>query len=161
MIVVSNTSPLNYLVQIEVQDLLQQLFGTIYIPVAVRDELSNPASPGIVKNWILDPPAWIQIQDIETESDPELATLHQGEREAILLAEKLEAAVIILDEKAARTIAMQRGLTVTGTLGILNQAGLQKRIDIPSTIQRLRQTTFRVAPSLYKWLLDQHGKTGC
>ena len=49
MIVVSNTSPLNYLVLIGTVDLLNQLFGTISIPSAVQDELFDPATPNQVR----------------------------------------------------------------------------------------------------------------
>ena len=43
MIVVSNTSPLANLAVVEGLPLLQQLYGTILIPVAVREELSPAA----------------------------------------------------------------------------------------------------------------------
>lgn len=156
MMVVSNTSPLNYLVLIGAVDLLPQLFGTLSIPSAVRDELSDPDTPDPVRTWIAQPPDWLHAEHIEAGSDTALNALHRGEREAILLAEKFEADLIILDEQAARTVASQRGLHVTGTLGVLNEAGAQGFIDISEAVSRLRQTTFRAAPRLYKWLLDQH-----
>jgi predicted nucleic acid-binding protein len=46
MTVVSNTSPLNYLVLIELQHLLPALFGRVLIPEAVHRELRSPAAPG-------------------------------------------------------------------------------------------------------------------
>ena len=39
MIVVSDTSPLNYLVLIDLQHILPELFERILIPAAVREEL--------------------------------------------------------------------------------------------------------------------------
>jgi predicted nucleic acid-binding protein len=45
MIVVSDTSPINYLTLIGHQDLLQSLFGEIIIPASVFDELSHPTHP--------------------------------------------------------------------------------------------------------------------
>ena len=47
MIVVSDTSPLNYLVLIELQDLLPNLFGRILIPTAVERDLRSAVSPRI------------------------------------------------------------------------------------------------------------------
>ena len=41
MIVVSDTSPLNYLVLIEFQHILPELFERILIPEAVRQELQS------------------------------------------------------------------------------------------------------------------------
>ncbi len=156
MSVVSNTSPLNYLVLIGADHILPERFGTIAIPTAVRDELSDPGTPASVRAWIALPPDWLDIHTVEPVNDVHLDALHRGEREAILLAEKLNADLIILDEHAARTIAQQRGLPVAGTLGVLNEAGTHGLIDIPEATHRLRHTSFRAAPSLYKWLLDQH-----
>ena len=156
MIVVSNTSPLNYLIQIDSADILCQLFGTISIPGAVNEELSAVASPSPVKRWIVQPPEWLQVVQVDSAIPKDLENLHRGEQEAIVLAEKLNADLLILDERSARTVATQRGTSVIGTLGILNRAGYDNLIDIPEVVNRLRQTTFRAAPNLYKWLLDQH-----
>ena len=156
MIVVSNTSPLNYLIQINLDDIFHHLFGTISIPNAVREELSAAASPDPVKRWISQPPEWLKVIQVSSPVPKELESLHFGECEAILLAEQLSADILVLDERAARTVASQRNLSVIGTLGVLNEAGNHNLIDIPEAVNRLRNTTFRAAPSLYKWLLDQH-----
>lgn len=68
MIVVSNTSPLNYLVLISAVDLLPQLFGSIFIPPAVQDELSDPETPDSVRKWSTHPPAWLHVERIEPDS---------------------------------------------------------------------------------------------
>lgn len=52
MIVVADTSPINYLCIIEQIDLLSELFGTVVIPQAVLDELHAAGSPDAVKAWI-------------------------------------------------------------------------------------------------------------
>ena len=41
MTVISNTSPLNYLTLIDLQDILPALFGRVLIPEAVWHELSS------------------------------------------------------------------------------------------------------------------------
>lgn len=46
------------------------------------------------------------------------------------------------------------GLTVTGLLGVLYQAGLQRLIDFPSAIEQLQLTTFRASPALIQSLLE-------
>lgn len=156
MIVVSNTSPLNYLVLLEAVDVLPHLFDAIHIPTAVRAELADPASPASVRRWISHPPPWLHVKDVQPGSDTHLAALHRGERDAILLAEDLGADLLLLDERMARTLATERGLPIAGTLGVLNQAGARGLIDIPEAVNMLRQTTFRAAPSLYRWLLEEH-----
>lgn len=84
--------------------------------------------------------------------------LHSGEREAIWLAEELKADLIILDEKPARQIARERGLNLTGLLGILEIAATRQLIDLPTVLERLQQTTFRASPRLLKSLLERHQK---
>src|SRR5215470_5076615 len=44
-VVVADTGPLNYLVQIEAIDVLPKLFGKIGIPAAVQDELTHSGAP--------------------------------------------------------------------------------------------------------------------
>jgi len=51
MIIIADTSPINYLVLTGFQELLPTLFGQILIPEAVLDELQSPATPPAVKQW--------------------------------------------------------------------------------------------------------------
>ena len=51
MIVVSNTSPLNYLLLIDQIDLLPSLFEKIIIPEVVRDEMLDPDAPPALQQW--------------------------------------------------------------------------------------------------------------
>ena len=52
MIVVSDTSPLDYLILIDRQNVLPALFGQIIILQAVLNELQHPKTPIKIKNWI-------------------------------------------------------------------------------------------------------------
>jgi len=56
MIVISDTSPLRYLVETGLVHILETLFGKVLIPQAVFDELQHPKTPQKVKDWISDPP---------------------------------------------------------------------------------------------------------
>ena len=62
MIVISDTTPINYLVLIGAQDILRTLFGIVYIPPAVFDELTRPKTPAIVRQWAEKHPAWVIVQ---------------------------------------------------------------------------------------------------
>jgi predicted nucleic acid-binding protein len=156
MIVVADASPICYLLLIEHVELLQRLFGQVVIPRAVRDELNAEGAPAIVRTWSAHPPPWLQIQSVVTASDAALDRLHLGEREAIALAEQLKADLIVLDEKTARRIAVERRLNITGLLGILDEAATRRLIDLPMATEQLRRTTFRASPRLLKALLDRH-----
>lgn len=59
MIVVADTSPINYLLLIGKIDLLPQLFGQIIIPDVVRDEMLDPLAPPALQEWMASPPAWL------------------------------------------------------------------------------------------------------
>lgn len=50
--VVSNTSPLNYLVLIDQIELLPALYGRVLIPQSVAEELKAPETPEVVREWI-------------------------------------------------------------------------------------------------------------
>ncbi len=103
-------------------------------------------------------PPWLKIYPVNPIADVTLNRLHSGEREAILLAEQLDADLIILDEKAARQIARERGLQLTGLLGILAIAAAQNLIDLPTVVSRLQQTSFRASPRLLRTLLARYSK---
>lgn len=85
MIVVSDTSPLNYLILIELPDILPKLFDRILIPEAVRRELLSPAAPDAVKRFLAAAPDWLEARP-SPDVDPALRQLDSGEREAISLA---------------------------------------------------------------------------
>jgi predicted nucleic acid-binding protein len=57
MIVIADTSPLNYLVLIEEVEILSRLFGIVIIPPAVFEELSDPETPTAVRDWIAKRPS--------------------------------------------------------------------------------------------------------
>ena len=58
MIVVSNTSPLNYLILIDAIDILPVLFDRVVVPESVANELAHDRAPEDVQSWISDPPSW-------------------------------------------------------------------------------------------------------
>jgi len=156
MIIVSNTSPINYLILIEQINLLAELFQQIIIPQAVYTELSDRFAPPPVQAWIANPPSWLKIQSVSQTADAIANLLDPGETEAIVLAQELNADLLILDDMKARRIAKDRGLAITGILGILDQAATIKLIDLPVAIQRLKNTSFWASDSLLQKLLDKH-----
>ena len=156
MIVVSNSSPICYLILIEQIHLLPNMFGTLTVPEAVIRELSNQRAPEVVRGWAAQLPQWIKVQTLKAGPDPEFNRLHAGEREAILLAQDIEADLIILDEKAARQIAKEQGLQVTGLVGIIDEAATRGMVNLLDAVERIRQTNFRISPILLKTLLDRH-----
>lgn len=78
-IVIADTGPINYLVLIGHVDVLPVLFEQIIMPLAVRDELSAPAAPLTVRNWIAIPPARLELRAANQQNDASLADLGAGE----------------------------------------------------------------------------------
>jgi predicted nucleic acid-binding protein len=152
--VVADTSPLCYLLLIEQIDLLPSLFDRVLIPRAVAAELAHAAADRKLRDWIARPPAWLEILEAPP-TGVELSRLHAGEREAIALAEKSAADLVILDERKARQVALERGLAVTGLLGILVRAAERGLVEMQEVLGRLRQTSFRADPKLLASLLDR------
>ena len=150
MIVVSDTSPINYLVLIGHAELLPALFGAVYIPPAVLSELSHKDAPLVVHEWLRTIPAWL-VTHSPAVMDPTLS-LDRGESEAISLAMELGAQVLI-DERSGREAASDRGLHVAGTLAVLGMAAERKLIDLTAAIEKLRATKFRASEALYRSFL--------
>jgi predicted nucleic acid-binding protein len=61
MIVVSDASPLNYLVLIDAVDILPALFGRVLTPPAVWCELHRDRTPEAVRQWASQPPPWLEV----------------------------------------------------------------------------------------------------
>jgi len=156
MIVIADTSPLNYLLLIGEIDLLPKLYPHIAIPPAVQVELRNADAPDIVRAWIENPPAWLAIMAPHSSDDPRLSALDSGEREALALALELRADLVLIDERDARAVAELCGLTVAGTMRVLASAANLNLVDLEEAFGRLRCTSFRVHPYLMEQLLQQN-----
>jgi predicted nucleic acid-binding protein len=151
--VVSDTSPICYLLLIGQIELLEALFQRVYIPSAVQDELAHPDAPAILRDWMASPPAWLEVRSAPAE-EMSLSRLHAGEREAILLAHELRAEVVLLDDRRARLAARESGLEVMGLLGVLSQAAKKGLVSLVDALDRLQRTSFRVNPRLLKAKLE-------
>lgn len=141
-VVVSDTSPLNYLVLIDLVEILPRLFSRVIIPPAVAGELSQPGTPEKVRQWIARPPAWLEQRTPQDTSS--VQNLDPGETEAICLAEELGISFIIIDERKGRQAARGRGLLVAGTLALLETAAENGWINFDEAIRRLKSTPFRI-----------------
>jgi predicted nucleic acid-binding protein len=156
MIVIADTSPLNYIVLIGEVEILHRPYGRVVIPEAVWRELQHSQTPAAVAEWIARRPAWLEVERTTIPSDAGLRLLAKGEREAIILAQQHgQDALLLMDEGKGRREAIRHNLRITGTLGVLNDAASRGWVDLPSAFERLRQTTFRASPSLLQSLLDR------
>jgi len=158
MIVIADTSPLNYLILLRHVEVLRALYGRVVIPQAVARELRSPRSPELVRGWIGDAPEWLEVRQVAGTGDAALARLDDGEREAILLAEEVRADALILDERAGRQEAERRKIRVIGTVRVLDDAAEAELLDLPAAIERLQSAGFYLEPRLAKFLLERHAE---
>ena len=145
-LVVADTGPINYLILIEAIDLLPRLFETIFVPRAVYGGLAHADTPAAVRAWAAQVPNWLEIRPDPNRNtnDAAEAALDEGGRAAIALAVAIRAELILMDDRAA--VAYRQGLTVTGTLGVLDLAARRGLLDLAVAIGRLKATNFRCRP---------------
>ena len=149
MIVVADASPLNYLIQLQCDEVLPRLYRRVYAPLAVIEELRHPAAPGGVASWLAHIPEWIEIRTVASAPDLSLEALGPGEQQAIQLAQEQHADLLLIDERKGRLEATRRGIATTGTLGVLLAAGVKGLLDAESAYRRLlRETNFRATPQV-------------
>ena len=144
--IISNTSPLQYLHQLGVLDILPKLVTTITVPPAVQDELTVGRNLGLnlPDLQILD---WIIVRRPSSFAAlPMVTDLGAGEREVLALALEISDCVCVLDDALSRQVASALQLRVTGTLGVLIDA---KRAGLISAVRpqldQLHSLGFRLA----------------
>jgi predicted nucleic acid-binding protein len=114
MIVVSDTSPIKYLVQIDAINILPALFGQVTVPDAVHGERLAPNSPVRVRRWLLEQPPWLRIETASNSClDGVDGRLDAGERQAIASAIDRKAGLLIVDERAGRLESKRLNVNVT------------------------------------------------
>jgi predicted nucleic acid-binding protein len=153
--IVSDTTPLNYLVLIQAADILSNMYGKVLIPPAVKAELAHANTPDVVRTWISEPPSWLEMVNLKKPVDLALSHLDGGEQEAMSLASELQANLLLMDERDGVAVARRRGLKVVGTLSVLDLAAARGLIDLQTMFDRLRETTFRSPQRLMANMLEQ------
>lgn len=161
MIVVSDATPVISLLKINQLNLLHGLFQEVLIPQAVYDELT--LNPAFEKEAIqIKECTFITKVEVGQEFSVNLfqrvTGLDRGESEAIIYTDNEGADLILMDEIKGRKVAVQMGLNVMGTLGILLEAYEQKllsREEIFSGLDILKNSRRFISEALYKQLIEK------
>lgn len=157
MIVVSDATPLIALAKIGKLHILMELFGTIFIPQSVYDEVVTNAV-NKPDSLAISQAAWIEVRVPENQSQVAYlrADLDAGEAEALVLAKEKNADWILLDEVKARFAAEFLGLRYIGTLGILLLAKRKRIIiDVRPLIEDLRGKSFFISDHVVHSILKK------
>jgi predicted nucleic acid-binding protein len=148
MIVVADTSHLNYLVLIGEVELLFALYDSVLIPVEVHQELQHQNTPPAVRAWASSLPSWCHVQALTSVPDASLRELDAGERDAIQLALEMGVDTLLMDHNEGRREAMRRHLYVTGTVAVLEIAAQRGLIEFRAGLERLDRTNFRLSAKI-------------
>ena len=134
-VIIADTACLIGLANIGQINLLKKMYGSIII------------TPEVAEEYGIALPEWIAVKAVSGAD--KVAVFHKfiglGESSAIALTMETEDALLIVDDRRARQFALNLGLEITGTLGLLIQA-YQKNIisDIDSIVASLREIGFRL-----------------
>ncbi|MFZ3136172.1 MAG: DUF3368 domain-containing protein [Thermodesulfovibrionales bacterium] len=153
--VVVDSSCLIGLAQINLFELLKELFSEVYISDAVYNEVvikgkgeigSEDTESAVKDGWILKK----TIND-EVAINALATILGKGEAEAIILYKELKLDCALIDERTARSMADLMNVNTMGVLGIIDLA-IKKGFSIDKTkvIDRLKDSGFRISDKLYK-----------
>lgn len=156
MIVVSDTSPVTYLIQVDYLELLKDLYSEVIIPTEVFKELQD-ASVNIPSLTAAINTGWIRVQtpSIKLPLGPD-EDLDDGEAEAIALAIEIKADLLLMDERHGTLVARKLNLQVFGLLAVLVEAKQKGLLPaVKPLLDRIIQLGFRASPNLYKQILSQ------
>jgi len=158
MEIVANASPLIGLARINKFYLLKELFGKVYIPAAVYQEvvIAGENEPGADETKTGIEKGWIEKEEVKDTLAVEslLSIINIGEAEAIILARELKVDRVLLDDLGARDEAHLLGLKVTGTIGILQLAmDIGMPISLKRELDNLKDAGFRISDELYQKVL--------
>ena len=141
--------------------LANQLFGEVQIPNAVYEELvSNTRFPDESRQ-IRECPFINRVDVTDVQSVKLLrrsAGLDAGESEAIVLSDSLSASLLLMDEAKGRQVAIQMGIQIMGTIGMLLAAHKERLLskeEIQQCIEILKTTGRHISERLYKQLLEK------
>jgi len=157
MKIVSNTTPIISLASIGQLSLLTDLFGKIYIPQAVYNEIKYKKSYGYQEIDNID------FEVVTIQGNDYLGfllnELDKGEAEAIFLAKELNADMLIIDERMGYKIAQSQNLYSIGTLTVLQVAKEKQLIaKVKPLLDEMIQKGRWYSKAVYKQFLTQIGE---
>ncbi len=153
-VVICNTSPIQYLYQADMLELLPALAGQVYVPEAVVAELEEGRSRNVLLPALEDL-SWLIVRPVRNRTLLPLVThLGDGEKEVLALGLETQDALLLLDDRDARRYAQTLGLEISGTLGLLLRAKERGILDaVRPALDRLQALRFRLNPRTRQMVL--------
>ena len=157
--VIVNTSPLQYLFQLELLHLLPELYGKIIVPKAVAQELEQGRAWGVFLP-VVEELSWVTISEPKYPTLLPLASgFGKGELQVLTLAKEIPDSLVVLDDGRARRYACLLNINVVGTLGILIKAKQLGKLEaIHPILEKLEMLHFRLHPRTRQAVLRLAGE---
>ncbi|HEV8718090.1 MAG TPA: hypothetical protein VGX03_35400 [Candidatus Binatia bacterium] len=177
---VSNTGPLISALQCDRIDLLKHYFFVLYVTASEFAELERHGWANELRGLINE--GFVRVVEELTDREKELAEdvarriaadptshdldwhKHLPEAEAIVLVQQrthLMIGQILLDEKAARSVAQELGLPMTGFPGVLGRAGVDGLVtqdDIRRLLHACKQQGTHYSDELIETVARTYGR---
>lgn len=160
-LVLSDASPLVALGRIDGLGWLHALFGQIAVPPIVRSEILEcgewPGQNSLRQAFAV---GWLVVAESGADT-PELPDLDEGEAACIRCAlHHGGPALILMDERAGRAVAMEHGLQVAGTAAVIGMAKQRGLIgSARAAFEALLLGDFRLSPEVIRTVLQRVGET--
>jgi predicted nucleic acid-binding protein len=158
--VLSDASPLIGLGNVDGLPWLQQLFGEVWIPTEVNAELiTGQGFAGEAALLQAQSEGWLRLAG-PTPTTPVLPDLDEGEAACIRTAlADAQVALLLMDERAGRAVAMARGLKVAGTAAVIGMAKQRGLISQAKPVfERLHRSDFRISAEVIAVVLRRVGE---
>src|ERR1035437_4081635 len=107
ILLVADTGPLHYLVEIGAEQVLPGLVGKVVVPMPVWRELHDPRASAAVRKWMLHPPVWLEVRETPEPAGP-AARLSPADKACLALAAAC-GALLLMDARAGRRAAAEMG----------------------------------------------------
>lgn len=157
--VICDTSPLQYLYQLDLLHILPALAGQVIVPPAVVGELAAGRALGmsLPDVTLLD---WVSVRHPVSEPAlPLVVDLGPGETQVLMLALESHDAIVVLDDALARQTAEALDIRLTGTLGLLLDAKRAGLVAVVAPLlDKLQALRFRLAPHTRAAVLRMAGE---
>jgi predicted nucleic acid-binding protein len=155
MIVIADSGPIISLALIDKLDLLEELYGAVYIPEAVWQELSVYIEPFHIPKVLTYREKVITLQNPNTFT----GIMDPGESEAVSLYQEIQADYLLIDDKTARNIAESLSIKCLGILAVLRKAREVGLIsELISLFAALLAHNRFYKKSLLNAILTEHGE---
>lgn len=158
---VSNSSPLIWLSKINRLSLLRFLFGEVAIPEKVKMETASGQSADSISIKGAVEEGWVKVSEEDEEglasALAKVSGIHLGEAEAILLARRLDARLLV-DERGASATAQVFGVRSMGTVGVLLLALAEEQLtldEFEECLDLLIATGFWLTVDVYKRAVEE------